>query len=102
MVLFEILKSTKMGREAISKVVLCRILMASSSMVFPPVVLDYLSKQNRLLARKPKLYLPLQVTSWSIYIFIYLFTVGHINWIGINRGDSSNVCNLASNANRFR
>ena len=70
----EILKSTKMGREAISKVVLCRILMASSSMVFPPVVLDYLSKQNRLLARKPKLYLPLQVTSWSIlktFLFIY-------------------------------
>jgi len=58
----EVAQSTKMGREAISKVVLCRILMASSSMVFPPVVLDYLSKQNRLLARKPKLYLPLQVT----------------------------------------
>ena len=62
-----------MGREAISKVVLCRILMASSSMVFPPVVLDYLSKQNRLLARKPKLYLPLQVTSWSIYIFLFIY-----------------------------
>ena len=67
-----------MGREAISKVVLCRILMASSSMVFPPVVLDYLSKQNRLLARKPKLYLPLQVTSWLfVYIFLFIYCRSH-------------------------
>lgn len=62
----EVGKSKKMGREAISKVVLCRILMASSSMVFPPVILEYLSAKNRLLVRAPRLYLPLQVNHGTI------------------------------------
>lgn len=57
----QIASSKTVGREAISKVVVSRILMATTSMVFPPVVLSYLQNNGRLLARYPKLYMPLQI-----------------------------------------
>jgi len=53
--------SQKIGKESIAKVVLSRIIMATPCMVFPPVVVNYLQKDGRLLARKPALVNPFTV-----------------------------------------
>jgi tricarboxylate carrier len=53
--------SPKIGKEAIIKVVLCRILMATPTMVVPPIVIESLSKPGKLLTKNPALKNPLQV-----------------------------------------
>jgi len=53
--------SPSLGKESIAKVVLSRILMATPTMVVPPVVVTQLQKPGRLLARNPALANPLTV-----------------------------------------
>lgn len=53
--------SSEIGKWAVLKVVLCRIIMATPTMVIPPIVIEKLSKPGRLLAKHPSLVNPMQV-----------------------------------------
>jgi len=51
----------KIGSESIAKVVLSRILMATPTMVLPPLIVNALSKEGRILAKNPALANPVTV-----------------------------------------
>ena len=53
--------SPKIGQEAITKVVLSRIIMATPSMVVPPLVINALSKPGKFLHRNPSMANPITV-----------------------------------------
>ncbi|KAI7692755.1 hypothetical protein SSS_08508 [Sarcoptes scabiei] len=57
--------SKKMAKEAISQVVLSRILMAAPGMIIPPIVMDRLEKRG-VLARMPWISAPAQVLMCGI------------------------------------
>ncbi|CAL8099194.1 unnamed protein product [Calicophoron daubneyi] len=60
-------ESRKVARRAIFKVILCRILMATPGMIFPPFVMDALEKKG-VLARYPWIGAPLQVGMVGIFL----------------------------------